>query len=235
MVWCPMITAQYVLTLCLVGRAIPPERSQSIQHYLLTARAADGVWGLHPEASGSVFVTALAYVALRVLGLDRDEPALKAARQWLHEQPGGVLAIPTWGKFWLALLELYDWRGVHPTPPELFLLPRWLPFHPTRWYCHTRAIYVAMACLHGRAPAPPLALRDDLRQELYGAPWDALDFAAHASAVSPVDVHTAPGRTLRALQGLLRRVPAPAWLRRPSASGAWPRSNGRAGTRRCRR
>ena len=41
MVWSPMITAQYVLTLCLVGRAIPPERSQSIQHYLMTARAAD--------------------------------------------------------------------------------------------------------------------------------------------------------------------------------------------------
>jgi lanosterol synthase len=214
MVWCPMITAQYVLTQRLVGRDIPADRARGIQHYLLTARAADGAWGLHPEASGSVFVTALAYVALRLLGLDRDEPALETARQWLHAQPGGVPAIPTWGKFWLALLDLYDWRGVNPTPPELFLLPRWLPFHPSRWYCHTRAIYVALACLHGRAPATPLDLRDELRQELYETPWSALDFAGHAGVVSPVDAHAAPGRLLRALQALLRRCPTPAGLRR---------------------
>ena len=223
MVWCPMITAQYVLTQRLVGRDIPADRARGIQHYLLTVRAADGAWGLHPEASGSVFVTALAYVALRLLGLDRDEPALETARQWLHAQPGGVPAIPTWGKFWLALLDLYDWRGVNPTPPELFLLPRWLPFHPTRWYCHTRAIYVALACLHGRAPATPLDLRDELRQELYGTSWSALDFAGHAGVVSPVDVHAAPGRLLRTLQALLRRCPIPAVVATGRASHRPPR------------
>ena len=32
-------------------------------------------------------------------------------------------AIPTWGKFWLAMLGLYDYDGVNPIPPELFLCP----------------------------------------------------------------------------------------------------------------
>jgi len=214
MVWCPMITAQYVLAKQLLERSIPAVHADGIRRYFLGTRTADGVWGLHAEASGSVFVTALVYVALRLLGLARNEPALKDARDWLHRQPGGVLAIPTWGKFWLALAGLYDWRGVNPTPPELFLLPRRVSFHPARWYCHTRAIYVAMACLQGWERGAALgALRDELREELYGAPWSALDFAAHAGVVSPVDAHAAPGRMLRALQALLRRAPVSAGLR----------------------
>ena len=215
MVWCPMITAQYVLTQRLLDRSISDTRAEGLRRYFLGNRAADGAWGLHPEAPGSVFVTSLVYAALRLLGLGRDEPALKDARDWLHRQPGGVLAIPTWGKFWLALAGLYDWRGVNPTPPELFLLPRGVPFHPARWYCHTRAIYVAMACLQGWERGAALGPRcDELREELYGAPWRTLDFAAHASDVSPVDRHAAPGRLLHALQGLLRRAPVSPGLRR---------------------
>src|SRR5262249_57377562 len=81
--------------------------------------------------------------------------------------------------------------------------------------CHTRAIYVAMACLQGWERGIALgALRDELRQELYGAPWSTLDFAAHAGDVSTVDRHAPPGRLLRALQRLLRRAPVSPGLRR---------------------
>ena len=80
MVWCPMITAQYVIAQRVVGRALAPERRTGLERYFLGPRAADGGWGLHPEAPGSVFVTALVYVALRLLGLGRDEPVLKDAR-----------------------------------------------------------------------------------------------------------------------------------------------------------
>ncbi len=143
MVWCPMITAQWVIVQRVAGREIPEAaRTGVIRHFEVT-RAPDGSWGLHPESHGYVFVTALAYVALRILGVGPDSPLVADARRWLHEQPGGVLAIPTWGKFWLAMLDLYGWDGVTPSPPELWLLPRALPFHPVRYYCHTRAIYLA--------------------------------------------------------------------------------------------
>ena len=33
---------------------------------------------------------------------------------------GGATAIPAWGKFWLALLNVYDWAGLNPVPPELW-------------------------------------------------------------------------------------------------------------------
>src|SRR5262249_13676938 len=132
MVWCTMILSQYVIVHSVAGRSWDAHtRAAIVRHYEVT-RTPDGAWGLHPESAGYVFTTAMAYVALRLLGLGPDHALLAPARRWLHAQPGGVLAIPTWGKFWLALLDLYGYEGVNPTLPELFLLPPWLPFHPRR-------------------------------------------------------------------------------------------------------
>ncbi len=152
-----------------------------------------------------MFVTTLVYVALRLLGLGRDEPLVKDAQRWLASQPGGVLAIPSWGKLWLAWLGLYGWAGVNPCPPELFLLPRWLPVHPPRYYCHTRYIYLAAAYLYGarvRADLGPLTA--ELREELYPAAWPTLDFAAHRHDVAPSDLYVRPGPVLRAASAGLR-------------------------------
>ena len=41
------------------------------------------------------------------------------------------------------------------------LLPKWLPFHPSRWWVHTRTIYVPMSYLYGvkfKAALDPLIL-----------------------------------------------------------------------------
>ncbi|HEV2124620.1 MAG TPA: prenyltransferase/squalene oxidase repeat-containing protein, partial [Chloroflexota bacterium] len=118
MVWCTMILSQYVVVQHLTCRPVD-ERSRTgmVQHYRVT-QLPDGSWGLHPESGGYVFTTTLAYVALRLLGIGADDPLVARARDWLHRQPGGVLAIPTWGKFWLSMLGLYGYEGVSPFPPE---------------------------------------------------------------------------------------------------------------------
>ncbi len=179
-VWCTMILSQYVLVRHIVGRAFADdERGEIVRHYQVTRTAQEG-WGLHPEDDAQVFTTALAYVALRLLGMGPEEELTAAARAWLHRQPGGVAAIPTWGKFWLSLAGLYSRDGVGALPPELFTLPEWLPFHPHRWYCHTRYIYLGMAYLSGRGFVADLGpLGDQLRAELYGPHHDDIDFAAH--------------------------------------------------------
>jgi lanosterol synthase len=198
MVWCTMILSQYVIVQHVTGRTWDERtRSQIVRHYEVT-RTADGAWGLHPESGGYVFTTTLAYVALRLLGLTREHPLPAAALQWLHRQAGGVLAIPTWGKFWLAMLGLYGWEGVNPLPPELFLLPSWLPFHPHQFYCHTRYIYLAMAYLYGRRFVAPLGpLRDELRRELYTVPFEMIDFARHRNEIAATDLYVRPGWLLR--------------------------------------
>lgn len=33
---------------------------------------------------------------------------------------GGAAASASWGKFWLSVLNVYDWEGNNPIPPELW-------------------------------------------------------------------------------------------------------------------
>lgn len=201
MVWCTMILSQVVIVRHLAGRPFSEqERAQIIRNYEVT-RTAEGVWGLHAESAGYVFTTTLAYVALRLLGVPADDPLVAPARAWLHAQPGGVLAIPTWGKFWLALADLYGfygYAGINPLLPEFFLLPRALPFQPFRFYCHTRYIYLGIAYLFGcrfRGDLGPVV--HDLRRELYGIPYEEVDFAAHRNDVAASDLYVRPSLLLR--------------------------------------
>jgi squalene/oxidosqualene cyclase-like protein len=201
-VWCTMILSQYVIVCRAAGRRIEGgERRDIMRHYAAT-RTAEGGWGLHPEGPPQVFTTTLAYVALRLLESGPDDDLPRVAREWLHRQPGGVLGIPTWGKFWLSLLQLYGREGVGPLPPELFTLPDWIPFHPRRWYCHTRYIYLGMSYLSGRGFSVDLGpVKDALRSELYDVPYDTIDFAKHRGEVAASDLHAGPTLTGRILRG----------------------------------
>jgi lanosterol synthase len=199
MSWNTMILSQRVILSGVTGR-MPADADQAgmIRHYAAT-RTAEGGWGQHREAPPSVFCTTLAYVALRMLGREPGDPLTEPARCWLRAQPGGVLAIPTWGKFWLAMIGLYDYDAVNPFPPELFLLPRWLPAHPDRLYCHTRNIYQAIAYLYGRRFRAGLGpLTASLIAELYGGPLPPSRFKAHRNAISATDLHRRPAPLLRA-------------------------------------
>lgn len=131
---------------------------------------------MHEHATPSLFVTTLVYVAARLLGLSNTDPLLEPAAKLIVAE-NGVLAIPTWGKFWLAMLGLYDWRGLNPVLPEAWSLPRWVPLHPSRLYCHTRLIYMAMAVIYGspfKAEATPVIAK--LRRELYPKGNEPVDF-----------------------------------------------------------
>jgi len=197
-IWCPMILAQYVIVQRILGRTIDDRTRRGIvRHFEITRKRGAG-WGLHPESEPYVFVTTLAYLALRLVGVPSDDPLVAPARAWLLAQPGGVLAIPTWGKFWLSILGLYEYSGMNPIPPELFLLPRWLPFHPNTLYCHTRYIYLAMAYLYGRRFRGAFTREiEQLRQELYSSPYGEIDFAAQRHRFAISDVYVRPNALLR--------------------------------------
>jgi len=219
MVWCTMILSQYIIVRHVTGRSVVDQHShrQMIKYYRAN-RTPEGVWGLHPESGGYVFFTTLAYVALRLIGLPADDPMLTTARQWLKAQKGGVLAIPSWGKFWLATLGLYEYEGVNPILPEMFLLPKALPFHPRKFYCHTRLIYLGMAYLYGsRSRADLGQIVSELRNELYDRPYEEIDFRAHHHEIAAADLYVPPTASLRASYDVLRfceRLIPRSWRRR---------------------
>ncbi|GLB41717.1 putative terpene cyclase mutase family protein [Lyophyllum shimeji] len=165
------------------------ERLEMIRYLMNRAHPEDGGWGIHVEGHSTVFGTGLNYTALRVLGVDAEHPTLVKARATLHKL-GGACAIPAWGKFWLSLLNVYDWEGNNPVPPEFWLLPDWLPFHPHRWWIHTRTVYVPMSYLYGvkfKMEENDLIL--SLRKELYPQDYYSIYWPDQRNNVSKADLY----------------------------------------------
>ena len=127
---------------------LPKPGQEAAVLYLRNHQQVDGGWGTHIESASTMFGTTLSYVMLRLLGVAAADPAAVAARTFMQTH-GGALCAPSWAKFWLAVLGVYDWAGVNSMPVEMWLLPDWLPFHPGRLWCHCRMVYLPMGYLLG--------------------------------------------------------------------------------------
>ena len=203
MVWCPMLTAQYVLLHHIIDRPLPAERRRLVLRQFERTQLEGGVWGLHAHSSPYLFVTTLVYVAARLLGVEPDDALIQRAGRFIRAER--VSSIPSWGKFWLALLNLWDWRGVNPVVPELWRLPRWLPLHPSNWYCHTRLIYAAMAAVYSnRFQTPVTPLIAALRGELFPDGFANVNFPASRNRLRDGDLYARPSIWLRAGYGMAR-------------------------------
>lgn len=101
---------------------------------------------------------------------------------------GGALGIPSWGKFWLAAMNLYEWEGVVPLLPELWILPYAAPIFPGRLWCHARMVYLPMSFIFGSKFSCPLTkLIFDLRKEIYCEDYDSINWSIAFKRISPLD------------------------------------------------
>jgi lanosterol synthase len=174
-----------VITWYVTNTPIPAAYATEIKAYLFARQhKKDGGWGLHVEGESSVFGTAMNYTVLRILGAREEDERMIKARGKLHELGGAVYG-PHWAKFWLSVLGVMEWEAVNPVPPELWLLPDWVPIAPWRWWIHMRQVFLPMSYIYSkRFVAHPTKLTRQLREELYTEPYESLDFRSHRNSIS---------------------------------------------------
>jgi len=168
----------------------PKAHRELMKVYLLNHQNQDGGWGLHIEGQSTMLGTVLQYVSLRILGIEKDHERLAKARGWIKNN-GGATGIPSWGKFYLAILNCYDWDGFNSLFPEMWLFPKWLPVHPSRYWCHSRMVYLPMAyCYAQRIKAPENDFILSLREEIYSEDFGAIDWPKQRNALCAKDAYT---------------------------------------------
>lgn len=184
------------------------EQTTMMIHYISVHQQTDGGWGTHIESPSTVFGSALMYVALRLLGVDKDDERCQKGRAFLEEY-GGALMTGSWAKFYLCLLGAMEWDGHNSVPCEMFLLPNWFPFHPGRLWCHCRMVYLPMSYLYGsrfvysEAETDPLIL--SLRKELYVQDYSTIPWIKTRHMVADVDNYSPIPLVMRVLQNILAR------------------------------
>lgn len=178
----------YIATCAIIEEPIDPRAKGLMIKYLRNHQNDDGGFGLHVEGPSTVYGTSANYVALRLLGIEPQDADAERARSFLHQR-GGPLGAAAWGKFLLALLDLYPYQELYPVPPELWLLPDSAPVHPARLWCHCRMVYLPMSYLfRKRVKWNNRALIESLRAELYPQDWKRIDWASARLRVAPEDL-----------------------------------------------
>ncbi len=199
----------YVGTCYATGQPPEPELREEMVRWLREVQNPDGGFGLGEQNPSCVFTSVLNYVAMRMLDVPASDPDATRARVWFRAH-GGPLGAASWGRFFLTVMNLYAWEGLHPIPPEAWLLPYGVPLHPGRMWCHARMVYLPMSWMYGRRAQIPLdPLLVELRTELYNEPYDQIDWVAARRHVDPLDAytpHTRPLKLTHALLGAYERV-----------------------------
>ena len=196
----------YVALCHLADQPIPTDRAAKMRTHLMRGINEDGGIGLYVGGPGVVFTSCLGYVALRLLGAQPSDPALARLRGWIHAH-GSPLASAHWGKIVLATLGLYEYDGLAPVPPELWLLPYRLPIHPGRLWCHARQVYLPMSWLYGtRSAARVTGLIRQLRDELYDVPYHSIRWRRYLFRTDAADTYRRLTIEYRAAMWVLRAV-----------------------------
>ncbi|KAM0559910.1 hypothetical protein ACHAPJ_003860 [Fusarium lateritium] len=185
MVFCAGIIIAWFVT----DTPIPAATKTELRNYIIAlANPVEGGWGLHTTDQSTICGTVVNYVVLRILGMDANDPVLVRARSFLQEN-GGATHSTVWGKFWLAILGVVDWKIVNPVPPEAWLLPDWVPFAPWRFYAEMRLASLPMSYLYSKKwtyKGNPEFIKA-LREEVLVEPYDSIDWANERDTVASFD------------------------------------------------
>merc|ERR1711988_1951575 len=183
------------------------DRKKAMIHYISAHQQNDGGWGLHIEARSGMFGSCMNYTALRLLGVDKDDPMMIKGRNFIQNN-GGALMTSSWCKFWLATLGLYEWDGINSIPAEVWLLPRWFPFHPGKMWCHCRMVYLPMfyiycnRYIYSEAKTDPII--QSLKEELYCTKYERISWDKERHSCSSLDVYHEPGLFKKTLDHILK-------------------------------
>lgn len=181
----------------------PAAHAEMMKRYMLNHQNEDGGWGLHIEGASTIFGTVLQYVSLRILGVEAKDKAIEKAHVWIRER-GGATGIPSWGKFYLSVLGVYEWEGNNSLFPEMWLLPKRLPFHPSKYWCHSRMVYLPMAyCFGNRIIAKPSSLTGELKNELYNTPYESINWAKARNECAETDLYYKQSTLLKVMNSIL--------------------------------
>jgi squalene-hopene/tetraprenyl-beta-curcumene cyclase len=92
-----------------------------IETYLRSKQRDHGGWELFYGDGGEVSTSVEAYMALRLLGVPANDPALLKAKEFILSQ-GGISKTRIFTKLHLALIGCYDWRGIPSIPAWIMFL-----------------------------------------------------------------------------------------------------------------
>jgi squalene-hopene/tetraprenyl-beta-curcumene cyclase len=145
-----ILESEYILLLAWMGRE-KSEVAIAAAEYIRLHQLPEGGWAQYPggplEISGSV----KAYFALKLTGHDPASEDMSRARRAILAA-GGAEGVNSFTRYYLALLGVIAYQQCPAVPPELVLLPKWMPFNIYEMSSWSRTILVPLSLLWAYQP-----------------------------------------------------------------------------------
>ena len=196
-------------------------RVRGASAWIRSQQRLDGSWANFEGGPGDLSTTVEAYWALRVAGDERELEHMRRAAAWIRER-GGPRAARVFTHIWMALFGLWPWEDIPALPPELVLLPSWLPLNPYDFACWARQTVVALTIVRSHRPVRPLGLTlEELGPGPPAAPTQPVSRTARALNFLDRIMRAYERRPLQPLRRHALRL-AEAWVvQRQEADGGW--------------
>jgi squalene-hopene/tetraprenyl-beta-curcumene cyclase len=157
-----ILESEYILLLAFLGRHTS-EPARLAANYMLEQQLPDGGWAMYPggplEISGSV----KAYFALKLTGHSPEADYMVRAREAIL-RAGGAEKVNSFTRFYLALLGVISYDQCPAVPPEMILIPKWMPFNIYEMSSWSRTILVPLSLMWAHRPSvelpPELGIRE---------------------------------------------------------------------------
>lgn len=122
-----------------------------VEAYLRKEQRSHGGWELFYGDGGELSTTIEAYMALKLLGVTENDPAMIKAREFILAR-GGITKARIFTKLHLALIGCYDWRGIPSIPPWIMFLPEFFPVNIYEMSSWARGSTVPLLIVFDRKP-----------------------------------------------------------------------------------
>ncbi len=167
------LCSDYVLFMHWLGEVDEALQQRCVLH-ILKRQLPDGGWNIYYGGPSEVNASAKAYFALKLAGHAPEQPFMQEARANILRL-GGIPAMNTFSKLYLALLGQFPWHYLPSIPVEMILFPQWFPFHIYKMSSWSRAMLVPLAIINHFKPTRELS-DDKQLHELYPVGTEQNDF-----------------------------------------------------------
>lgn len=161
--WCgelegdTILESEYILLLTHLGRG-QSEQSQRCANYIRQQQLPDGAWAIYPDGPLEISASVKAYFALKIVGDSADAEHMVRARNAILAA-GGAEKVNSFTRFYLALLGVISYEQCPAVPPEVVLLPKWMPFNISEMSAWSRTIIVPLSLMWAFRPVTGAAGR----------------------------------------------------------------------------
>jgi squalene-hopene/tetraprenyl-beta-curcumene cyclase len=167
------LCSDFVLFMHWLGEIDQALQQRCVRH-ILKRQLPDGGWNIYYGGPSEVNASVKAYFALKLAGHSPDLPFMQEARANIMRL-GGIPAMNTYSKLYLALLGQFPWQYLPSIPVEMILFPTWAPFHIYKMSSWSRAMLIPLAIINHFKPTRELPEAMQLH-ELYPVGTEHNDF-----------------------------------------------------------